>query len=187
MKVQRGRLIDEIGNNDNQRVKRYIAKYTINPAIAHGISKHIGTLEVNKRADIVIWDPAFFGAKPEIILIGGSIACAQMGDPNASIPTPQPIHSRPMFSSYGRSLEKSSVTFVSNEALKQQSLSDANIHKELLPVENTRKISKKDMVFNDACPKIEVNPETYEVKANGELLTCEPARELPLAQRYFMY
>ena len=187
MKVQRGRLIDEIGNNDNQRVKRYIAKYTINPAIAHGISKHIGTLEVNKRADIVIWDPAFFGAKPEIILIGGSIACAQMGDPNASIPTPQPIHSRPMFSSYGRSLEKSSVTFVSNEALKQQSLSDANIYKELLPVENTRKISKKDMVFNDACPKIEVNPETYEVKANGELLTCEPAKELPLAQRYFMY
>ena len=187
MKVQRGRLKDEIGNNDNQRVKRYIAKYTINPAIAHGISKHIGTLEVNKRADIVIWDPAFFGAKPEIILIGGSIACAQMGDPNASIPTPQPIHSRPMFSSYGRSLEKSSVTFVSNEALKQQSLSDANIYKDLLPVENTRKISKKDMVFNDACPKIEVNPETYEVKANGELLTCEPARELPLAQRYFMY
>ena len=187
MKVQRGRLKDEIGNNDNQRVKRYIAKYTINPAIAHGISKHIGTLEVNKRADIVIWDPAFFGAKPEIILIGGSIACAQMGDPNASIPTPQPIHSRPMFSSYGRSLEKSSVTFVSNEALKQQSLSDANIYKELLPVENTRKISKKDMVFNDACPKIEVNPETYEVKANGELLTCEPARELPLAQRYFIY
>ena len=183
MKVQRGRLKDEIGNNDNQRVKRYIAKYTINPAIAHGISKHIGTLEVNKRADIVIWDPAFFGAKPEIILIGGSIACAQMGDPNASIPTPQPIHSRPMFSSYGRSLEKSSVTFVSNEALKQQSLSDANIYKELLPVENTRKISKKDMVFNDACPKIEVNPETYEVRANGELLTCEPARELPLAQR----
>ncbi|MAC61770.1 MAG: urease subunit alpha [SAR116 cluster bacterium] len=187
MKVQRGRLKDEIGNNDNQRVKRYIAKYTINPAIAHGISKHIGTLEVNKRADIVIWDPAFFGAKPEIILIGGSIACAQMGDPNASIPTPQPIHSRPMFSSYGRSLEKSSVTFVSNEALKQQSLSDANIYKDLLPVENTRKISKKDMVFNDSCPKIEVNPETYEVKANGELLTCEPARELPLAQRYFMY
>ena len=187
MKVQRGRLIDEIGNNDNQRVKRYIAKYTINPAIAHGISKHIGTLEVNKRADIVIWDPAFFGAKPEIILIGGSIACAQMGDPNASIPTPQPIHSRPMFSSYGRSLEKSSVTFVSNEALKQQSLSDANIYKDLLPVENTRKISKKDMVFNDACPKIEVNPETYEVKANGDLLTCEPAKELPLAQRYFMY
>ncbi len=187
MKVQRGRLKEEIGNNDNQRVKRYIAKYTINPAIAHGISKHIGTLEVNKRADIVIWDPAFFGAKPEIILIGGSITCAQMGDPNASIPTPQPVHSRPMFSSYGSSLEKSSVTFVSNEAIKQQSLSDANIHKDLLPVENTRKISKKDMVFNDACPSIEVNPETYEVKANGEILSCEPAKELPLAQRYFMY
>ena len=187
MKVQRGRLRDENGDNDNLRVKRYIAKYTINPAIAHGISKHIGSLEINKRADIVIWDPAFFGAKPEMILIGGSIACAQMGDPNASIPTPQPVYSRPMFSSFGRSLERSSVTFVSNEAIIKDSLADTGIRKDLLPVENTRKISKKDMVLNSSCPSIEVNPETYEVKANGELLTCEPAKELPLAQRYFMY
>ena len=187
MKVQRGRLRDENGDNDNLRVKRYIAKYTINPAIAHGISKHIGSLEINKRADIVIWDPAFFGAKPEMILIGGSIACAQMGDPNASIPTPQPVYSRPMFSSFGRSLERSSVTFVSNEAIIKDSLAETGIRKDLLPVENTRKISKKDMVLNSSCPSIEVNPETYEVKANGELLTCEPAKELPLAQRYFMY
>ena len=187
MKIQRGRLKEEQGKNDNLRVKRYIAKYTINPAIAHGVSNHIGTLEKNKRADIVIWDPAFFGAKPEMILVGGSIACAQMGDPNASIPTPQPIHSRPMFSSYGRSLESSSVTFVSNYSIQEKSFNDLEIKKELLPVANTRKISKKDMVLNNICPAIEVNPETYEVKADGELLTCEPASELPLAQRYFLY
>ena len=187
MKIQRGRLKEEQGKNDNLRVKRYIAKYTINPAIAHGVSNHIGTLEKNKRADIVIWDPAFFGAKPEMILVGGSIACAQMGDPNASIPTPQPIHSRPMFSSYGRSLESSSVTFVSNNSIQEDAFNDLEIKKELLPVANTRKISKKDMVLNNICPKIEVNPETYEVKADGELLTCEPASELPLAQRYFLY
>ena len=187
MKIQRGRLKEEQGKNDNLRVKRYIAKYTINPAIAHGVSNHIGTLEKNKRADIVIWDPAFFGAKPEMILVGGSIACAQMGDPNASIPTPQPIHSRPMFSSYGRSLESSSVTFVSNYSIQEEAFNDLEIKKELLPVANTRKISKKDMVLNNICPEIEVNPETYEVKADGELLTCEPASELPLAQRYFLY
>ena len=187
MKIQRGRLKEEQGQNDNLRVKRYIAKYTINPAIAHGVSNHIGTLEKNKRADIVIWDPAFFGAKPEMILVGGSIACAQMGDPNASIPTPQPIHSRPMFSSYGRSLESSSVTFVSNYSIQEDAFNDLEIKKELLPVANTRKISKKDMVLNNICPEIEVNPETYEVKADGELLTCEPASELPLAQRYFLY
>ena len=187
MKIQRGRLKEEQGKNDNLRVKRYIAKYTINPAIAHGVSNHIGTLEKNKRADIVIWDPAFFGAKPEMILVGGSIACAQMGDPNASIPTPQPIHSRPMFSSYGRSLVSSSVTFVSNNSIQEDAFNDLEIKKELLPVANTRKISKKDMVLNNICPKIEVNPETYEVKADGELLTCEPASELPLAQRYFLY
>ena len=187
MKIQRGRLKEELGKNDNLRVKRYIAKYTINPAIAHGVSNHIGTLEKNKRADIVIWDPAFFGAKPEMILVGGSIACAQMGDPNASIPTPQPIHSRPMFSSYGRSLESSSVTFVSNYSIQEDTFNDLAIKKELLPVANTRKISKKDMVLNNICPEIEVNPETYEVKADGELLTCEPASELPLAQRYFLY
>ena len=187
MKIQRGRLKEEQGQNDNLRVKRYIAKYTINPATAHGVSNHIGTLEKNKRADIVIWDPAFFGAKPEMILVGGSIACAQMGDPNASIPTPQPIHSRPMFSSYGRSLESSSVTFVSNYSIQEDTFNDLAIKKELLPVANTRKISKKDMVLNNICPEIEVNPETYEVKADGELLTCEPASELPLAQRYFLY
>ena len=187
MKIQRGRLKEEQGKNDNLRVKRYIAKYTINPAIAHGVSNHIGTLEKNKRADIVIWDPAFFGAKPEMILVGGSIACAQMGDPNASIPTPQPIHSRPTFSSYGRSLESSSVTFVSNNSIQEDAFNDLEIKKELLPVANTRKISKKDMVLNNICPEIEVNPETYEVKADGELLTCEPASELALAQRYFLY
>ena len=143
MKIQRGRLKEEQGQNDNLRVKRYIAKYTINPAIAHGVSNHIGTLEKNKRADIVIWDPAFFGAKPEMILVGGSIACAQMGDPNASIPTrQQPIHSRPMFS-YGRSLESSSVTFVSNYSIQEEAFNDLEIKKELLPVFNTRKISKK--------------------------------------------
>jgi urease subunit alpha len=187
MKVQRGSLPEEKGDNDNFRVKRYLAKYTINPAIAHGISKHIGSIEKNKRADLVLWDPAFFGAKPEMILIGGSIACAQMGDPNASIPTPQPVYTRPMFSSFGTSLEKSSVIFTSKLALEKNSLKDASIRKDLLPVENTRAISKKDMILNNKCPKIEVNPETYEVKADGEIITCEPAKELPLAQRYFMF
>ena len=187
MKVQRGRLPEETGGNDNFRVKRYLAKYTINPAIAHGISKHIGSIENGKRADLVIWDPAFFGVKPEMVLIGGSIACSQMGDPNASIPTPQPIYTRPMFSSFGRSLEKSSVTFTSNIAIERQSLQNADLKKELLPVTNTRNISKKNMMLNDTCPSIEVDPETYEVRVDGEIITCEPAKELPLAQRYFMY
>ncbi len=187
MKVQRGRLSEETGGNDNFRVKRYLAKYTINPAIAHGISKHIGSIENGKRADLVIWDPAFFGVKPEMILIGGSIACSQMGDPNASIPTPQPIYTRPMFSSFGRSLEKSSVTFTSKIAIERQSLQNTDLKKELLPVTNTRNISKKNMILNDTCPSIEVDPETYEVRADGEIITCEPAKELPLAQRYFMY
>ena len=187
MKVQRGQLKEEKGNNDNLRVKRYIAKYTINPAIAHGISENIGTIEKNKRADIVIWDPAFFGVKPEIILMGGSIACAQMGDPNASIPTPQPVYSRPMFASFGKSLEKSSNVFVSQISLEKETFINSGIMKELLPVKNIRNISKKDMVHNDYCPNIEVNPETYEVKADGEIITCEPAESLPLAQRYFMY
>ena len=187
MKVQRGRLSEEEGENDNFRVKRYIAKYTINPAITHGISKHVGSIDKNKRADIVIWDPAFFGVKPEIILMGGSIVCSQMGDPNASIPTPQPIYTRPMFASYGRSLERSSVIFTSKASLEKSNLENLGIKKDFLPVQDTRKISKKNMVLNDACPKIEVNSETYEVKANGEVLTCEPAIELPLAQRYFLY
>ena len=187
MKIQRGRLPEEKGDNDNFRVKRYIAKYTINPSIAHGISKYIGTIEINKRADLVIWDPAFFGAKPEMVLIGGSIACSQMGDPNASIPTPQPVYTRPMFSSFGKSIGKSSVTFTSTLALEKETLNDSNLDKQLLPVNNTRNISKKDMVFNNLCPSIEVDPETYEVRADGNIITCEPAVDLPLAQRYFMY
>ena len=187
MKIQRGRLKEETGDNDNVRVKRYIAKYTINPAIAHGISQHIGSITEGKRADIVIWDPAFFGVKPEMVVIGGSIACAQMGDPNASIPTPQPVYTRPMFSSYGRSLESSSVTFVSKDSLKFGNLESLKIEKNTIAVENTRNISKKDMVFNNYCPDISVDPETYEVTADGNVLTCEPAKELPLAQRYFLF
>ena len=187
MKIQRGRLKEETGDNDNVRVKRYIAKYTINPAIAHGISQHIGSITEGKRADIVIWDPAFFGVKPEMVVIGGSIACAQMGDPNASIPTPQPVYTRPMFSSYGRSLESSSVTFVSKDSLKFGNLESLKIEKNTIAVENTRNISKKDMVFNNYCPDISVDPETYEVTADGNVLTCEPANELPLAQRYFLF
>ena len=187
MKLQRGRLEEEKGENDNIRVKRYIAKYTINPAIAHGLSKHIGSITEGKRADIVLWDPAFFGVKPEIVMLGGSIACAQMGDPNASIPTPQPVYTRPMFSSFGRSLETSSITFVSKNSMETGSLNNLGLAKQTMPVENTRNISKKDMIFNNFCPDISVDPETYEVKANGEILTCEPATELPLAQRYFLF
>ena len=187
MKVQRGRLKDEKGENDNLRVKRYIAKYTINPAIAHGLSKHIGSITEGKRADIVLWEPSFFGVKPEIVMLGGSIACAQMGDPNASIPTPQPVYSRPMFASFGRSLETSSITFVSKSSIDSGNLNNLNLAKETIAVENTRNISKSDMVFNSYCPDISVDPETYEVRADGNLLTCKPATELPLAQRYFLF
>ena len=187
MKVQRGRLQEEKGDNDNVRVKRYVAKYTINPAITHGLSKHIGSITEGKRADIVIWDPAFFGVKPEIVMLGGSIACAQMGDPNASIPTPQPMYTRPMFSSYGRSLETSSITFVSKDSIKSGSLDSLKLAKKTVAVEKTRDISKKDMVYNNYCPDISVDPETYEVIADGEILTCEPATELPMAQRYFLF
>ena len=187
MKIQRGRLKEENGDNDNVRVKRYIAKYTINPAITHGISQHIGSISEGKRADIVLWDPAFFGVKPEIVMIGGSIACAQMGDPNASIPTPQPVYTRPMFSSFGRSLEASSITFVSKDSIKTGSLDNLNLAKETIGVEKTRDISKEDMIFNNYCPDISVDPETYEVTADGNILTCEPATELPLAQRYFLF
>ena len=187
MKIQRGRLKEENGDNDNVRVKRYIAKYTINPAITHGISQHIGSISEGKRADIVLWDPAFFGVKPEIVMMGGSIACAQMGDPNASIPTPQPVYTRPMFSSFGRSLEASSITFVSKDSIKTGSLDSLNLAKETIGVEKTRDISKEDMVFNNYCPDISVDPETYEVTADGNILTCEPATELPLAQRYFLF
>ena len=187
MKVQRGRLPGETGDNDNMRVKRYIAKYTINPAIAHGIADHIGSITIGKRADLVLWNPAFFGVKPEMVLIGGSIACAQMGDPNASIPTPQPVYTRPMFAAFGRSVERSAVSFVSAAAQDDNIADKLGLAKTTVPVAHTRIISKADMVHNDYCPQIEVDPETYEVRADGELLTCEPAEELPLAQRYFMF
>ena len=187
MKRQRGRLSEEPGDNDNFRVKRYIAKYTINPAICHGISEHIGSIEIGKRADLVIWNPAFFGVKPEMVLLGGSIAVSQMGDPNASIPTPQPVHTRPMFASFGRSVEKSTVTFISQRAKDERLSERIGLVKETLPVQNTRTISKSDMLMNTYQPEIQVNPETYEVRADGELLTCEPATELPMAQRYFLF
>jgi urease subunit alpha len=187
MKQQRGRLPEETGDNDNFRVRRYIAKYTINPAIAHGLSRHVGSIAEGKRADLVLWSPAFFGVKPEMVLIGGTIVCAQMGDPNASIPTPQPVYSRPMFGAYGRSVERSAVVFASRAAVEDGVAGRLGVAKEVLAVEGTRGIGKADMVLNDAMPKIEVNPETYEVRADGVLLTCEPARELPMAQRYFMF
>ena len=188
MKKQRGRLAEETGNNDNFRVKRYIAKYTINPSIAHGISEYIGTIEPGKLADLVLWSPAFFGVKPDLVLKMGSIAAAAMGDPNASIPTPQPVHYRPMFASYGRSLTESAVSFVSQAAIDNGIKASLQLAKTVLPVRNTRSgISKHSMRLNDYCPEIEVNPETYEVRADGELLTCEPASELPMAQRYFLY
>ena len=187
MKKQRGRLSEEKGQNDNLRIKRYIAKYTINPAIAHGISNHIGSIEIGKRADFVLWNTAFFGVKPEMVLIGGVITCAQMGDPNASIPTPQPVYSRSMFGAYGRSMETNSVIFVSQLASENKDLDELCLRKAIVPVKNTRNISKKSMKLNDLCPEIEVDSETYEVRLNGEIITCEPAKELPMAQRYFLY
>ena len=187
MRVQRGRLKEEKGENDNIRVKRYLAKYTINPAIAHGISNEIGSITEGKRADLVLWNPAFFGVKPEMVLLGGSIVCAQMGDPNASIPTPQPVYSREMFGAFGRSLENSAVTFVSQASFERYIVSNLELRKKTIPIKNTRSINKSDMVYNNLCPTVEVDPETYEVKANGEILTCEPASELPMAQRYFLY
>ncbi|CDX16607.1 Urease alpha subunit (Urea amidohydrolase) [Mesorhizobium sp. ORS 3359] len=188
MKRQRGALPDETGDNDNFRVRRYIAKYTINPAIAHGLSKEIGSITVGKRADLVLWNPAFFGVKPEMVLVGGSIAAAPMGDPNASIPTPQPMHYRPMFGAYGKALTNSSVTFVSKAALDAGLRDKLGVDKAMVAVENTRGgIGKHSMVLNDATPHVEVDPETYEVRADGELLTCEPATVLPMAQRYFLF
>jgi urease subunit alpha len=187
MKKQRGRLSEEVGENDNFRVKRYISKYTINPAIAHGMSAEIGSIAVGKRADLVMWSPAFFGVKPDMVLLGGSIAVAQMGDPNASIPTPQPVYTRPMFGAMGRAVEHSAVIFVSEAAQAADVASKYGLSKSTLAVNNTRNIGKSNMVLNTAKPEIDVNPETYEVRANGELLTCEPATELPMAQRYFMF
>ncbi|HEV7345059.1 MAG TPA: urease subunit alpha [Devosia sp.] len=188
MKRQRGRLPEETGENDNFRVKRYIAKYTINPAVANGMSQHIGSIEVGKRADLVLWTPAFFGVKPEMVLLGGSIAAAPMGDPNASIPTPQPMHYRPMFGSFGKLVTSSSVTFVSQAAFDNGLRDTLGVAKQMLPVTNTRGgIGKAAMVHNSATPSIDVDPETYEVHADGELLTCEPATVLPMAQRYFLF
>jgi len=187
MKKQRGALPVETGDNDNMRVRRYIAKYTINPAIAHGISSHVGSIEVGKLADIVLWKPMFFGVKPDLVLKCGSIAAAAMGDPNASIPTPQPVHYRPMFASFGRSQTASAVNFVSAAAANAGVGEALGLSKELIGISGTRSVTKADMILNDATPKMEVDPETYEVRADGELLTCEPAAELPLAQRYFLF
>jgi urease subunit alpha len=188
MKLQRGSLPEERGENDNARVKRYIAKITINPAIAHGLSGEIGSVEVGKRADLVLWSPAFFGVKPDLVLLGGMIAAAPMGDPNASIPTPQPVHYRPMFGAYGKARAASSVTFVSQASLDAGLRGRLGVDKELVAVTNTRGgISKASMIHNSATPHVEVDPETYEVRADGELLTCEPATVLPMAQRYFLF
>jgi urease subunit alpha len=186
MKLQRGSLKEDAAGNDNFRVKRYIAKYTINPAITHGVSHVVGSIEVGKLADLVLWKPAFFGVKPSLIVKGGMIAAAAMGDPNASIPTPQPVHYRPMFGSFAGGL-KTSVTFVSQAALDNPEVAALNLAKPLIAVKNTRKLSKQDMVHNSATPVIDVDPETYEVRADGELLVCEPASVLPMAQRYFLF
>jgi urease subunit alpha len=185
MKKQFGRLAEENGENDNLRARRYVSKYTINPAIAQGISTHVGSIEIGKLADICIWDPAFFGVKPDMVLKSGTIAAAIMGDPNASIPSPQPEYYRPMFGAFGRSLTESSVTFVSQALLNKAN--GLGVAKKLLPVSNTRKIGKRSMILNNATPRMDVNPETYEVRADGRLLTCEPAKVLAMAQRYFMY
>jgi urease subunit alpha len=186
MKKQRGKLGD--GPADNFRVKRYIAKISINPAIAHGMGAHIGSVEVGKRADLVLWSPAFFGVKPDLVLLGGSIAAAPMGDPNASIPTPQPVHYRPMFAAYGRSVTRSSIVFTSKLAIESGLPERLGLWKQMVAVENVRGgLSKASMVHNSATPDIEVDPETYEVHADGELLTCEPADVLPMAQRYFLF
>jgi urease subunit alpha len=187
MKRQRGRLKQEKGDNDNARVKRYVAKYTINPAITHGVSKHIGSVEAGKLADLVLWSPAFFGVKPDLVIKGGSIAAAPMGDPNASIPTPQPVHYRPMFGAFGKALTASSLVFVSQAALDRNIGEKLGVEKQLVAVEHTRNIAKKDLVHNSATPAITVDPETYEVTADGELLTCAPADVLPMAQRYFLF
>jgi len=187
MKRQRGRLGEETGDNDNLRIKRYLAKYTINPAVAHGVSHLIGSVEAGKLADLVLWKPAFFGAKPELVIKGGVIAWSQMGDPNASIPTPQPVFMRPMFGAYGRAVGPTSIAFVSQLCQSQGVAEGYGLTKRIEPVRNCRNIGKKQMVWNDAMPKIEVDPETYEVKADGVPLECEPATVLPLAQRYYLF
>jgi urease subunit alpha len=188
MKLQRKKLPGTTSKNDNFRAKRYVAKYTINPAIAQGVSRHIGSVEIGKLADLVIWSPAFFGMKPDMVLKSGSIVMAPVGDPNASIPTPQPVHYRPMFATYGRSNTESSVLFVSEAGIQEKIAERFGLSRPLIAVENTRSgISKANMIHNSATPRIEVNPRTYIVKADDEVLTCEPAKELPMAQRYFLF
>jgi urease subunit alpha len=187
MKVQRGALREDPAEHDNFRIKRYVAKYTINPAIAHGLGAEVGSVEVGKRADIVLWKPACFGAKPAVIVKGGMIVAAPMGDPNASIPTPQPVHYRSMFGALGRAGQHTSVLFSSRAGL-EAGIGDAlGLHKPVAAVQGTRSISKRDMVHNATCPVMEVDPQTYEVRADGELLTCEPATVLAMAQRYFLF
>jgi urease subunit alpha len=187
MKVQRGALPGDPGRNDNLRAKRYVAKYTINPAITHGIAHEVGSIEKGKLADLVLWRPAFFGVKPSLILKGGMIAAAAMGDPNASIPTPQPVHYRPMFGAFGGARAATCVTFTSQAAMKSGIGEQLGLAKKLVAVSNTRNISKKDMVLNSYTPHMEVDAQTYEVRADGELLICEPVSVLPLAQRYFLF
>ncbi len=187
MKVQRGALGEDSDRNDNHRAKRYVAKYTINPAITHGIGHEVGSLEEGKLADICLWKPAFFGVKPELVIKGGAIAWAQMGDPNASIPTPQPVHMRPMFGSFGGATASTSLTFVSQAAVAADIASQIGLQTPAVAVENCRNLSKADMKLNTYQPQMEVDPETYEVRADGELLTCEPAEVLPMAQRYFLF
>ena len=187
MKVQRGPLSPDSSENDNFRAKRYVSKYTINPAITHGISHEVGSIEIGKLADIVLWKPAFFGAKPAMIIKGGMIAAAPMGDPNASIPTPHPVHYRPMFGAFGGARSETCVSFVSQAATETDMSKRLRLNKKLVSVRDTRRITKKDLIHNSYLPKIEVDSQTYEVRADGELLTCEPAIELPLAQRYFLF
>ncbi|MFM7423599.1 MAG: urease subunit alpha [Elainella sp.] len=187
MKEQRGILPEDSERNDNSRAKRYVAKYTINPAITHGIASYVGSVEVGKLADLCLWRPAFFGVKPELVLKGGLIAWAQMGDANASIPTPQPVHMRPMFASFGGALHSTSLTFLSQTALEQEIPNRLKLQKTAVAVSGIRQLSKRDLKLNDALPRMEVDPETYEVRADGELLTCEPATQLPMAQRYFLF
>lgn len=187
MKVQRGALSEDSARNDNFRAKRYVAKYTINPAITHGIAEYVGSVEEGKIADLCLWKPAFFGVKPEMVIKGGLIAWAQMGDANASIPTPQPVHMRPMFGSFGGAIATTSFTFISQAGLDNDIPKRLKLQKATLPVSGIRKLTKRDLKLNDALPQMEVDPETYEVRADGELLTCEPATVLPMAQRYFLF
>jgi urease subunit alpha len=187
MKVQRGKLPGDSERHDNARAKRYVAKYTINPALAHGIAHEVGSIEEGKWADLVLWKPAFFGVKPSLILKGGFIAAAAMGDPNASIPTPQPVHYRPMFGAFGGALHRGSLTFMSQTAVDARMADMLGLHKRVAAVKGCRSVKKRDMLHNHYAPVMEVDAQTYQVRADGVLLTCEPATSLPMAQRYFLF